>query len=73
MIKATFFFRDGELIITQVEDAHDSKNIAQRMVSGGFIVGSDSFWGKSRKVVINLLDVKYVVLESGESNEQAAK
>jgi len=61
MTKATFFFRTGGLIITEIDDNHNGKNIGQRLCTGGFIVGRDSLW-EGREVVINLSDIICVIL-----------
>ena len=63
MKRATFFFRNGGIIITAISDEHTVANIGQRMCAGGFIGGKDNFWGKERETVINLGDVQAVVLE----------
>ena len=62
MKKATFFFRNGGIIVTQIDDQHDGENIGQRLCSGGFIAGRDSFWGEDREVVINLKDVRCIIV-----------
>lgn len=66
MRRVTFFFRGGGLIISQIDDSNTLASIGQRMCGGGFIIASDSFWGKSREIVINLADVKAVILEEHE-------
>lgn len=63
MKKATFFFRGGDIIITQIDDRHNGENVGQRLCSGGFVVGQDSFWGKQREVPINLNDVICAIIE----------
>jgi len=63
MKKATFFFRSGGVIVTQIGDEHSGCNIGQRLCAGGFIVGQDSFWGKMREAPINLGDVSCVIVE----------
>lgn len=62
MKNATFFFRDGGLIITKVQDADTIGSIAKRLCAGGFIVCKDSNYGTEREVAINLADVSTVVL-----------
>ncbi len=64
MRKVTFLFRNGNIIISQIEnDSHTAQNIGQRMTANGFIAARDSLWGKSREVIINLSDVSVVILE----------
>jgi len=60
--RATFFMRNGGVFITAVEESHTPTSIGQRL-GGGFISGRDSFWGKERELVINLVDVRAVMLE----------
>lgn len=63
MKKATFFFRDGGIIVTEIADEHTGSNIGQRMSAGGFIVGKDKYWGNEREVPINLADVTVAMIE----------
>lgn len=66
----TFFFRNGGIIVSQIEnDNHTAQNIGQRMSAGGFISATDSFWGKTREVVINLADVSVVILTSAQDTK----
>ncbi len=62
MKQATFFFRDGGIIVTEISASNTAGNIAQRMSSGGHIVGRDARWGGRREVAINLADVSVVFL-----------
>lgn len=62
MKRATFFMRSGGVLITAVEDNHTPASMGQRF-GGGFISGRDNFWGSERELVINLVDVRAVMLE----------
>jgi len=67
MKKATFFFRDGGIIVTEIDDSNTAKNIAQRMATSGFVVGADDKWDSGREVAINLSDVKCVIIHTEEA------
>lgn len=62
--RAIFYFRDGGIIISSVDESDDAASIAQRMTSEGYIIAGDDFWtgGKARMIAINLSDVSYVIL-----------
>jgi len=70
---ATFFFRGGGIIVTQIADSHTGTNIGQRLAAGGFIVGRDSFWGRVREVPINLSDVVCVMIYDSSSSVDSGK
>ena len=61
--KAKISFRNGGFYLTEIDEQHTPETLAQRMVGGGFVVCEDSRWGKHRVIVVNLSDVKAIVLE----------
>jgi predicted short-subunit dehydrogenase-like oxidoreductase (DUF2520 family) len=62
-MKAKICFRDGGFYLTEIDERHTPETLAQRMTGGGFVVCEDNRWGKHRVIVVNLTDVKCIVLE----------
>jgi hypothetical protein len=60
---AKIHFRDGDTYFTEIDDRHTPDSLAQRMTGGGFVVCEDNRWGKRRTIIVNLSDVKCIVLE----------
>jgi hypothetical protein len=63
MRNARINFRDGGSYFTQIKDSDTPETLAQRMTGGGFVICEDSRWGKHRTIIINLADVKSIVIE----------
>jgi hypothetical protein len=64
MDKVVFFLRNGGVIISQLDGtkSDDVSTIAYRMTSDGYIVCTDSLWGRRRHVVVSLGDVSCAVV-----------
>lgn len=60
---AKIHFRDGDTYYTQIDEIHIPETLAQRMTEGGFVICTDSRWEKERILIINLSDVKCILIE----------
>lgn len=60
---AMIIFRDGDMFLTRIKDDQEPTTLGQRMHLGGYVVCSDERWDKKRTLVINLSDVRCIVID----------
>lgn len=66
MKNAQINFRGGGFYLTEISEEHTPESLAARMVGGGFLICEDDRWGKHRELIVNLSDVKSIVLTDKE-------
>ena len=60
----TIYYRDGGHHQTQIDVEKNSPiSVGQRMAEIGFLVCVDDRWDGSRTIIVNLSDVKAIVIE----------
>lgn len=62
---ARITFRSGDFYLTEIDERQTTESIAQRMTHPpfGFLICEDERWGEKRTIVINLADVRDIVIE----------